>query len=87
MNSEDFTDGQPFTVDAEDIARPWGGRGFTCGWCSKPFQVGDVARWQSCPSAPNLFVCVEHDGDGLVELWTARFETAVAEARRFGFIP
>lgn len=80
---------EPFVVVEEMLTLPWGGRRdpkerrryLACAFCYHQFEPGESARWVAVPKgAPNIFVCLEHDGADVVERWTQRWETVVQPA-------
>lgn len=91
--STQFTNGNPFTVTEADLQIRWGGwnpgthahgRMFGCRFCEKPFEAGDVARWQYLEGAPNAFVCSGCDRPEIVGLLLDDWHKTKAGMRRWG---
>ena len=85
MSHLDFINQQPFVVDAEDLAAPWGGyrdgSRFRCHLCGHRFALGDICRWVHAMGKSftddkgkkwgviNFFTCAACDGLDVLDRW------------------
>lgn len=91
-----FTNGKAFTVTAEDLKKPWGGRKdgqrFRCYLCLQRFVEGDVARWvyNNGAGSPggnygNFFTCAACDGKDVQARFKALMDPFWERYKALGF--
>jgi hypothetical protein len=86
--TSDWMSQKPFVVTQEDLQVTWGlaGRDFACGFCMRPFVLGETVRWIAMPTAVcNTFVCAKCDGPDVKERFVTHWYKVIAPIlRRWG---